>query len=135
MQRTEDGSAAVVGIVSGSWQGGCLSVSESRTDAVMTRLDDLRAWVLDVTKEPPVGEVTGDDRADIVAFYKYADDAAVSGSDENVALWVFGGVADSQDPVRVFRVSQSVMDWDRTVPVLGDFDDDGLSEFVGITRS
>ncbi|MFJ6135244.1 trypsin-like serine protease [Kitasatospora sp. NPDC092286] len=44
----ENGATAVLaGIHSLSWQGGCFGSTETRTDAVESRVDDIRQWILD----------------------------------------------------------------------------------------
>ncbi|MFI1522734.1 hypothetical protein [Kitasatospora cineracea] len=48
--RTENGKPALAGVVSRSWQGGCLGTpaGETRTGAYATRSDDVVGWVQDV---------------------------------------------------------------------------------------
>ncbi|WP_216214396.1 trypsin-like serine protease [Amycolatopsis aidingensis] len=43
--RAVDGGLELVGIHSKSWQHGCLGVTETRTGAVDTRLDDIAGWL------------------------------------------------------------------------------------------
>ncbi|MFJ9947544.1 trypsin-like serine protease [Kitasatospora sp. NPDC091207] len=44
----ENGTTAVLaGVHSLSWQGGCFGSTETRTDAVETRVDDIRQWIAD----------------------------------------------------------------------------------------
>ncbi|MFB6894475.1 trypsin-like serine protease [Kitasatospora sp. NPDC056327] len=44
----ENGSTAVLaGVHSRAWQGGCFGSAETRTDAVDSRVDDIRQWILD----------------------------------------------------------------------------------------
>ncbi|MDV5145393.1 S1 family peptidase [Streptomyces sp. SBC-4] len=43
--RESGGTVQLVAIHSRSWQGGCLGVTETRTDATETRLDDLLPWL------------------------------------------------------------------------------------------
>ncbi|GAV41935.1 S1 family peptidase [Streptomyces acidiscabies] len=43
--REKDGLPELAAVTTASWQGGCLGVTETRTDALATRVDDLAAWV------------------------------------------------------------------------------------------
>ncbi|MDX3383407.1 S1 family peptidase [Streptomyces niveiscabiei] len=43
--REKDGLLELAAVTTASWQGGCLGVTETRTDALATRVDDLAAWV------------------------------------------------------------------------------------------
>ncbi|MEV5162824.1 S1 family peptidase, partial [Streptomyces sp. NPDC053728] len=43
--REKNGRPELVAIASRSWQGGCLGSEETRTGAVASRVDDIRAWI------------------------------------------------------------------------------------------
>ncbi|WP_028810081.1 FG-GAP-like repeat-containing protein [Streptomyces sp. 351MFTsu5.1] len=67
----------VVGVVSASWDGGCLNSSETRTGAVATRVDDIADWVEQVrltsrqkhiTNALTAADFDGDGRTDIAAL-------------------------------------------------------------------
>ncbi|MEU7330923.1 trypsin-like serine protease [Streptomyces parvus] len=46
--RQEGGTVALVGVSGASWQGGCIGETETRTDAVAARTDDLKPWIDEV---------------------------------------------------------------------------------------
>lgn len=46
--RQEGGKAVLVGVSGASWQGGCIGETETRTDAVAARTDDLKPWIDEV---------------------------------------------------------------------------------------
>ncbi|MEU8665273.1 trypsin-like serine protease [Streptomyces anulatus] len=46
--RQDGGTVALVGVSGDSWQGGCIGETETRTDAVAARTDDLKPWVDEV---------------------------------------------------------------------------------------
>ncbi|WP_084713377.1 FG-GAP-like repeat-containing protein [Streptacidiphilus rugosus] len=66
--REQGGSVEVAAVNSRSWQGGCLGTAdtETRTDAVSSRVDDLGSWIKDTVFVAP-GDLTGDDKPDLVA--------------------------------------------------------------------
>ncbi|WP_203186214.1 trypsin-like serine protease [Streptomyces pratensis] len=47
--REKNGRPELVAIASRSWQGGCLGSEETRTGAVASRVDDIRAWITEST--------------------------------------------------------------------------------------
>ncbi|MFC9624842.1 trypsin-like serine protease, partial [Streptomyces sp. NPDC056930] len=47
--REKDGRPELAAIASRSWQGGCLGSDETRTGAVASRVDDIRAWITENT--------------------------------------------------------------------------------------
>ncbi|MEU5717476.1 S1 family peptidase [Streptomyces sp. NPDC020403] len=47
--RETDGRPELVAVAVRSWQGGCLGTTETRTGAIATRVDDLRAWITEST--------------------------------------------------------------------------------------
>ncbi|MEV6954203.1 FG-GAP-like repeat-containing protein [Streptomyces sp. NPDC051183] len=66
--RANGQSQELVAVASRSWQGGCLGTpaTETRTDALATRIDDVRAWITgNVT--PVAGDMNGDNKPDMVA--------------------------------------------------------------------
>ncbi len=46
--RQDSGTVALMGVSGGSWQGGCIGETETRTDAVAARADDLQPWIDEV---------------------------------------------------------------------------------------
>ncbi|WP_381595278.1 FG-GAP-like repeat-containing protein [Streptomyces formicae] len=74
LRHTADG-AELVGLATGSWQGGCLGTpeTETRTDAQAVRADDLGDWISSVagrswTRQLAAGDFDGDKRADAIAI-------------------------------------------------------------------
>ncbi|MFJ2267864.1 trypsin-like serine protease [Streptomyces sp. NPDC087849] len=47
--REVDGRPELAAIATNSWQGGCLGSDETRTGAVASRVDDIRAWISENT--------------------------------------------------------------------------------------
>lgn len=47
--REKNGRPELAAIVTASWQGGCLGSDETRTGALASRVDDIRAWVTENT--------------------------------------------------------------------------------------
>ena len=47
--REKDGRPELAAIATNSWQGGCLGSDETRTGAVASRVDDIRAWITENT--------------------------------------------------------------------------------------
>ncbi|MFJ3924611.1 FG-GAP-like repeat-containing protein [Streptomyces sp. NPDC090022] len=66
--RETGGTQELLAVTSRSWQGGCLGTpaTETRTGAVATRVDDVRAWVASTAYAAP-GDLTGDNKPDLVA--------------------------------------------------------------------
>ncbi|MDI9887248.1 trypsin-like serine protease [Streptomyces sp. HNM0645] len=66
--RQAGGTPELVAVTSRSWQGGCLGTpsTETRTGAVATRVDDVRAWITSTAFAAP-GDMTGDNKPDLVA--------------------------------------------------------------------
>ncbi|WP_327436407.1 S1 family peptidase (plasmid) [Streptomyces sp. NBC_01201] len=47
--REKNGRPELAAIATNSWQGGCLGSDESRTGAIASRVDDIRAWITENT--------------------------------------------------------------------------------------
>ncbi|WOX10320.1 S1 family peptidase [Streptomyces sp. N50] len=47
--RERNGRPELAAIATNSWQGGCLGTDETRTGAVASRVDDIRAWITENT--------------------------------------------------------------------------------------
>ncbi|WP_433894331.1 FG-GAP-like repeat-containing protein [Streptomyces sp. CA-111067] len=66
--RTVGAVQQLVAITSRSWQGGCFGMpaTETRTGAIATRTDDVRAWITSTSASIP-GDMNGDQKPDLVA--------------------------------------------------------------------
>ncbi|MFD0345728.1 trypsin-like serine protease [Kitasatospora aburaviensis] len=74
--RTENGKPVLAGLISRSWQAGCLGSpgAETRTDAYGTRVDDLGQWIREtVLRSVAVRDANGDARSDALMAYFHAD--------------------------------------------------------------
>ncbi|MFI6621326.1 FG-GAP-like repeat-containing protein [Streptomyces sp. NPDC050528] len=74
-----NGADGMVGVVSAAWDGGCLNSAESRTGAVVTRVDDIADWVQQVrltfqqrkiSDVMTAGDFNGDGRTDIASLMR-----------------------------------------------------------------
>ncbi|MER6225273.1 trypsin-like serine protease [Streptomyces sp900105755] len=89
--REANGKATLVGLNSRSYQGGCFGTdpAETRTDGLVTRVDDLGAWVNSVVGATRVTDFNGDGVEDIAI----ADPKAAVGGKDGAGLVriVYGG--------------------------------------------
>lgn len=77
-------------------------------------------WSWDDTK-PVAGDVNGDGRTDVAAFYRER-----SG---RTALWLFNGSPGGVGaPVEVWNSDRQSVDWSQVKPIAGDYDGDGLAD-------
>ncbi|WP_427920838.1 FG-GAP-like repeat-containing protein [Streptomyces sp. cg40] len=74
-----NGADGVVGVVSAAWDGGCFNSAETRTGAVVTRIDDIADWIKQVplsfqrkqiTDVMTAGDFNGDGRTDIASLMR-----------------------------------------------------------------
>ncbi|MEU6055817.1 FG-GAP-like repeat-containing protein [Streptomyces xanthochromogenes] len=127
--------AELVGVVSRSWQGGCLGTdaSETRTGAVAARTDDLNPWIQQVRALPKTakftsGDYNGDGKDDVAALYNYGE---VEGRGR-VALWVFTSDGKTLTAPRTWWDSQDgAWNWNAVQLTSGDYNGDGKDD-VGI---
>ncbi|MFE3852483.1 trypsin-like serine protease [Streptomyces griseorubiginosus] len=129
--RETNGTAALVGVGSRSWQGGCLGETETRTGAVAARSDDLASWVASTVAPAPVTDFNCDGVQDIAI----ADPEAAVGGDAKAGLVriVYGGGKG------VLEVNQD-LDWVSggaeagdafaTAIATVDYDEDGCTDLV-----
>ncbi|MFJ8444226.1 trypsin-like serine protease [Kitasatospora griseola] len=95
--RTENGKPALVGIVSRSWQGGCLGTpaTETRTSAQATRVDGLGSWLVAARATEPGWKasvlVNGDNGA-LYRAVRLPDGTLTDFSDIQGRTGVSGGV-------------------------------------------
>jgi hypothetical protein len=89
--REASGKATLVGLNSRSYQGGCFGTdpAETRTDGLVTRVDDLGAWVNSVVGATRITDFNGDGVEDIAI----ADPKAAVGGKDGAGLVriVYGG--------------------------------------------
>ncbi|MFC5923263.1 trypsin-like serine protease [Micromonospora vulcania] len=119
--RVVAGKPQLVGVHYSSWQGGCFAETETRRDAVDTRVDDLGAWFAASMPQGPAM----DTKEDINFLYTYdSGDAAPTTFPANstggfpgpIGSWKGGGSAYyNRDRVKVFN---------------DDFDGDGVKDLV-----
>ncbi|MFF8835164.1 trypsin-like serine protease [Streptomyces sp. NPDC015130] len=68
--RTVNGTPELVSVTSRSWQGGCLGIdpTETRTNAVDTRVDGLAGWVQDTISRDRTtpADIDGDNKDDLI---------------------------------------------------------------------
>jgi hypothetical protein len=107
--READGGAELVGVNSASWQNGCYQESEQRTGATEARTDDVSDWIRKTAIDPVLGDVGGDAKADISAFYNYDND--------QTKLWVFSSLTGSVSTRMAWDSGRGNWDWGRGVVV------------------
>ncbi|MFI6417124.1 FG-GAP-like repeat-containing protein [Streptomyces sp. NPDC050842] len=118
--RMVNGTPELVSVNSRSWQGGCLGTdpAEVRTNAVDTRVDDLRTWITNTAFQAQ-GDMTGDRIADLVSIWG------------DGTLHRYTG---SMDGLSGQRVQQWGEDgWSGTKHLLkGDFTNDGRADVLAV---
>ncbi|MDN3292578.1 S1 family peptidase [Streptomyces ficellus] len=87
--REKDGKTELVAVSSRSWQGGCLGTDETRTGAVSSRVDDLKAWVDSTVAAARPTDFNCDGQRDIAV----GDPQATVGGDAKAGLVriIYGG--------------------------------------------
>ncbi|WP_175408053.1 trypsin-like serine protease [Streptomyces sp. TRM64462] len=131
--RVTNGQAELVALSSRSWQGGCwgIDATETRTDAVTSRVDDLRSWVAAKVAAPRITDFNCDGVEDIAI----GDPKATVGGDTNagVVRVVYGGgkgtVELNQDQAYVPGVSEA-SDWYGEALATFDHNEDGCTDLV-----
>nr|WP_246381031.1 FG-GAP-like repeat-containing protein [Micromonospora jinlongensis] len=127
--RMVGGQPQLVALHRTSWQGGCLGETETRRDAVETRVDDLASWV---SANAPVGandrntDFNGDGRDDAAMLYKYGDGAIelfTSLGDTSGGFGTFNGS---------YKIPKESWGWDSFKTITGDFNGDGRSDLAAM---
>ncbi|MER8047705.1 FG-GAP-like repeat-containing protein [Streptomyces sp. NPDC094032] len=117
--RTTGQTTELVAVTSRSWQGGCLGTpaTETRTGAVATRTDDVRAWITS-TATPVPGDMNGDNKPDLVAI------------EDTGKLWLYPGTGTGALGARVQIGSGG---WSgASVTHRGDWTGDGVEDVVAV---
>ncbi|MEU9824685.1 trypsin-like serine protease [Micromonospora chersina] len=123
--RTVGGTPQLVGLHHASWQGGCLAETETRREAVDTRVDDLGPWI---TANAPQGPAT-DQYVDINFTYAYATGdiapqtfpaTSTGGFGTPLGEWKGGSGAYAADRMKVFN---------------DDFDGDGINDVAVLSTT
>ena len=118
--RTTGGTPRLVGLHRSSWQGGCLAETETRRDAVDTRVDDLGPWL---TATMPQGPAT-DQYGDINFLYVYANGDIAPQTFPATSTGGFGS------PLGVWRGGAGAYATDRVKVFNDDFDGDGVDDLA-----
>jgi hypothetical protein len=125
----KDGKLELVGVNARSWQGGCLGETETRTDALSTRVDDLNPWIQQLRLAPMVQQVTqvttladfnGDGRQDVAAVLS------------DGSLHAFYGRTDGG--LQYGRELWHDKGWGKVTKIVGgDFNGDGKADIAAIS--
>lgn len=119
--RESDGRQELLAVTSRSWMGGCVGTpaTETRTGAVATRVDDVRAWITGTTAAVP-GDLTGDNKPDLVAV------------DDTGKLFLYPGTGTGALGARI-QIGNS--GWSgAAVTHRGDWTGDAMEDVVAIVR-
>ncbi|WP_228992057.1 FG-GAP-like repeat-containing protein [Streptomyces sp. DH8] len=117
--RANGTTQELVGIASRSWQGGCLGTpaTETRTGAIATRTDDVRAWITSHATPVP-GDMNGDNKPDLVAV------------DDDGKLWLYPGTGTGALGT---RIQIGTGGWGgASVAHRGDWTGDGMEDIVAV---
>ncbi|WP_371515711.1 FG-GAP-like repeat-containing protein [Kitasatospora sp. NBC_01300] len=131
--REVGGKAEVVAVTSRSWQGGCLTATETRTGAYETRVDDLGPWITALqgrrsaaayeagTGRLRFADFDGDGKPD----YLTVEDSGA------VKVWLNRGGDQAGGWQGIGQVAIGVTN-DRTRVRFADFDGDGKADYIVI---
>ncbi|WP_031227374.1 S1 family peptidase [Streptomyces roseochromogenus] len=107
--NTTGGRTAIVGVSSLSWQGGCLGTdpAETRTGAVAARVDDLAAWVQQVSYSTAFAATQWKHAVQMTAGYYTGGSAGGTRRMDLIVVWDDGEVTlyqggDANDPAHPF---------------------------------
>ncbi|MDG4809565.1 FG-GAP-like repeat-containing protein [Micromonospora sp. WMMD1120] len=127
--RLVSGRPQLVALHRSSWQGGCLGETETRRDAVETRVDDLGAWLganAPLPADDRKTDVNGDGRDDAVMLYRYNDGA----------IELFTSLADAAGGFAAYDGSYKIpggsWGWDSFKTIAGDFNGDGHADLAAM---
>ncbi|MGV9211565.1 FG-GAP-like repeat-containing protein [Micromonospora sp. RB23] len=123
--RLVNGQPQLVALHRTSWQGGCLGETETRRDAVETRVDDLGGWI---AANAPAGatdhntDFNGDGRDDALMVYKYDDTRVQFFTSPTDPAGGFGKFVGS------YTVPKSSWKWNSFQTITGDYNADGRAD-------
>jgi hypothetical protein len=129
--RTTNGTPQLIALNSRSWQGGCWGSAATESGAVNTRVDDLTAWIDDITTAAPLTDFNCDGQRDIAI----ADPTATVGTDTDAGLVRISygdgkGTAEiSQDSGNVPNGAEAGDRFGEAMDVV-DYDMDGCTDLV-----
>ncbi|MEV4121747.1 FG-GAP-like repeat-containing protein [Micromonospora sp. NPDC049645] len=127
--RMVGGAPQLVALHRTSWQGGCLGETETRRDAVETRVDDLGAWV---ASNAPVAandrntDFNGDGRDDAAMLYRHGSSAIELFTSLGNAGGGFGTFTGS------YEIPKNSWGWDSFKTISGDFNGDGRADLAAM---
>ena len=123
--RVVSGKPQLVGVHYSSWQGGCLAETETRRDAVDSRVDDLAPWF---AATMPQGVAT--DGYEDLNFLYTSDPGQVSPN--TFPATSTGGFA---DPIGSWKSTETRYNRDRIKVFNDDFDGDGIKDLVALSTA
>ncbi|MFE6099935.1 trypsin-like serine protease [Streptomyces laurentii] len=136
--RGTGASATLAGLTSQSWQGGCFGIdaAETRTGAVVSRVDDLASWVSSKVGATRINDFNGDGVEDIAI----SDPKAAVGGDDGagVVRIVYGGgkgTAQIDQDLDWVSGGSEPGDWFGESLATVDYNEDGYTDLVVGTPS
>ncbi|SCG40328.1 trypsin-like serine protease [Micromonospora zamorensis] len=123
--RVVSGKPQLVGVHYSSWQGGCFAETETRRDAVDSRVDDLAPWF---AATMPQGVAT-DVYEDLNFLYTFDPGQAAPTTFPATST---GGFA---DPIGSWKSTETRYNRDRIKVFNDDFDGDGIKDVVALSTA
>ena len=119
--QTVGGQPSLYAINNTSWQRGCLGSTETRDGATATRLDDIKGWIEQNTRELPPSDFDVDGKADLLIIDKATGDQ----------LWWTPNTSTVGNPSRGMALGLG-KEWKSVSEQrLADYDSDGRPDIVG----
>lgn len=123
--RVVSGKPQLVGVHHASWQGGCLAETETRRDAVDSRVDDLASWF---AATMPQGVAT-DRYEDLNFLYTY------DGGEAAPITFPATSTGGFSSPVGAWKSIEQRYHRDRVKVFNDDFDGDGIKDVVALSTA
>ncbi|MDG4780013.1 FG-GAP-like repeat-containing protein [Micromonospora sp. WMMD961] len=123
--RVVSGKPQLVGVHYSSWQGGCYGETETRRDAVDSRVDDLASWF---SATMPQGVAT-DKYEDVNFLYTYDPGEAAPITFPATSTGGFGS------PIGSWKSTEKRYNRDRVKVFNDDFDGDGIKDVVALSTA